>query len=909
MIKKAAVIILSLMMAVVFMPEVALTAAADDDTTAGTQEQMPEPAKDPFNYTTESAAKAAVKDAESAFPEFFDLRNVDGKNYVTPVKFQNPFGSCWGFAAIAAAESSILGNSELNKDGEGNPIYSTSLNMEPDADGKGADGLPVLDLSEKQIVYFSVTPINDPANSQNGEGTYTRYMKTASQKMNAGGFSIFATSLFSSGVGPVLESYPDSDGILEYHGKDKSVIKKFVPFDGKKENYCYDDEDDWSLGEKWRFRQSYVLKESYMLPSPATKDEENYKYTYNPAGTAAIKDQLMQNRAVEIGFCADTYMPGQEEEEGQYINDNWAHYTYEYNENVYPDHAVTIVGWDDNYPKENFAHKLDGMSETAAYKLTTPKNNGAWLVKNSWGSGQRQFPYRGPGNWGIKPGQDKVPYDPDAAAESEAGTGYFWLSYYDKSIETPEALEFDRSNVDSAYNLDQYDFMPVTDIFGMDIDSKVLTANVFKANGLQTLEQVSCQSSFPGTTVTSRIYLLRDAFTGPTDGKLMDKVSATYEYGGFHKMPLNKPLTIQKGQSYAVVQEHKTKEGSYAFCMPVGDPKSIAMAFGGDRWQVGVINKKESYLYYGKWMDYSLKSTKKKLMGGDEVLVDMQTFDNFPIKGYAEPEEENIRIKVSGRFNYGKLNPELRTGTLKLDLRGDADLDVSESNVEWSMPKSGEEIIKITPYSEDPTELDIEAKKLGSTYVYATVDGVNGKTLTKVMRINVRKDLITDAFFDQDIMVYNGKARKPRVSVFNSLGNKVAAKHYTITWANNKKCGKAKATVKAKASSPTYRGTMVRYFQIIPARSAIKKMETGKKKLTVTIKNQKASGVDSYQFRYKVKGTGKWLTKTMKAGKNKTKITFTGLKKGKRYVVKVRAKDKISGFGKFSKAKVSEKIK
>ena len=38
-------------------------------------------------------------------------------------------------------------------------------------------------------------------------------------------------------------------------------------------------------------------------------------------------------------------------------------------------HAVTIVGWDDNYKKENF---IDGPK---------PSRNGAWIVKNSYGTG------------------------------------------------------------------------------------------------------------------------------------------------------------------------------------------------------------------------------------------------------------------------------------------------------------------------------------------------------------------------------------------------------------------------------------------------------------------------------------------------------------------------------------------
>ncbi|MBR3971954.1 MAG: hypothetical protein IKJ83_03625 [Ruminococcus sp.] len=40
-------------------------------------------------------------------------------------------------------------------------------------------------------------------------------------------------------------------------------------------------------------------------------------------------------------------------------------------------HCVSVVGWDDNYPKENFSESFSG----------TPKNNGAWIIKNSWGKG------------------------------------------------------------------------------------------------------------------------------------------------------------------------------------------------------------------------------------------------------------------------------------------------------------------------------------------------------------------------------------------------------------------------------------------------------------------------------------------------------------------------------------------
>ncbi len=39
-------------------------------------------------------------------------------------------------------------------------------------------------------------------------------------------------------------------------------------------------------------------------------------------------------------------------------------------------HAVSLVGWDDSYPKENFSESLSG----------TPSEDGAWIIKNSWGA-------------------------------------------------------------------------------------------------------------------------------------------------------------------------------------------------------------------------------------------------------------------------------------------------------------------------------------------------------------------------------------------------------------------------------------------------------------------------------------------------------------------------------------------
>ena len=77
------------------------------------------------------AAKLNGSKAHSrqAFPEKFDLRNVEGKNYVTPVKFQNPWGTCWAFGDIASLESNVI--------------------------MQGAGTAEKVDYSEKALVWYS----------------------------------------------------------------------------------------------------------------------------------------------------------------------------------------------------------------------------------------------------------------------------------------------------------------------------------------------------------------------------------------------------------------------------------------------------------------------------------------------------------------------------------------------------------------------------------------------------------------------------------------------------------------------------------------------------------------------------------------------------------------------------------
>ncbi len=178
----------------------------------------------------------------------------------------------------------------------------------------------------------------------------------------------------------------------------------------------------------------------------------------------------------------------------------------------YANHAVLVVGWDDNFPAENFA--------------TRPAGNGAWLIRNSWGgSGYNRY-------------------------------GYFWLSYYDRTLDD-EAYVFefeDAGNYDHNY---QYDGSMMTR--DVPLGEKGRVANVFiprVSNGKgELLKAVSFYTGSPNTNYKVEIYTYltdpKDPASGTLETESVTKGTTTAE--GYYTVPLKKEVPLEKGEPFAVV--------------------------------------------------------------------------------------------------------------------------------------------------------------------------------------------------------------------------------------------------------------------------------------------------------------------------------------------------------------------
>ena len=240
----------------------------------------------------------------------------------------------------------------------------------------------------------------------------------------------------------------------------------------------------------------------------------------------SIKQHLYDNGALSAAFCWDAA--------------NYKDATYSFYAPAAADanHAITVVGWDDNYAASNFK--------------TAPPGNGAYIVKNSWGT-----------SWGQ--------------------SGYFYISYYDANLGYFAAFH----NAEATDNYDRvyaYDPLGVVGFLGDGSTTSCVGANVFTSVANENLESVAFYTPVPGSSYTIRIYT--DPSSTPSSGTLKTTQSGTITDAGYHTVKLNTAVTLRAGQKYAIAVTLNTPGYTYPIGieMPEADYSSNATASAGQSY-------------------------------------------------------------------------------------------------------------------------------------------------------------------------------------------------------------------------------------------------------------------------------------------------------------------------------------
>ena len=342
------------------------------------------------------------------------------------------------------------------------------------------------DLSELQLAYFTFNNVQDPLGGTKGD-TAKYYNENASNTyLNYGGnyeYSIRRLSQWISATNESVVPYTNAANTIT-NGLDSSLA------------YNYN---------------SAYLKNAYLINIKQNPDN--------------VKEMIMKHGSV--GVMYNHRYDGMTQ-----INGVNAYFDNGKQTNAGGTHAVMIVGWDDNYSKDNF--------QTAE----KPTKNGAWLVRNSWG----------------------------------IYFSYFWMSYETSSLS------------DTAYAFDCQSTKPYDNNYQLDggLESYLYTNassvyNKFTVQKTDGVESETLKAISVSFTKAANVNYTIDIYTSmydkgkPETGTKVASISDKTTYAGVYTIPLGtqNEVKLKPGSElYVVVTTDKPAVDCETAYSIVDDPNS-----------------------------------------------------------------------------------------------------------------------------------------------------------------------------------------------------------------------------------------------------------------------------------------------------------------------------------------------
>lgn len=463
-----------------------------------------------------------------SLPVTFDLRNVNGTSYLTSVKNQGGYNTCWTFATCASLESYILRFENM--------IYDISeANM-------------ANVMSNLNKVNGSLWSIKDGGN----------FMLALAYLLRWDGF-----------VNESEDNYSNIGGTLKFLSAIKHVQDiAFIPY---RLNFTANDQIKYAI-----LNYGGVVSSIY----------------WGSRGTSSY-----------------------------------------YNGSNSCNHAITIVGWDDNYSKTNFSTNPDNQ----------PPGDGAFIIKNSWGA-------------------------------SAGDNGYYYISYYDTSLGMSDSIfGFVPTNIENTTNYEdiyQYDLFGNTNIAAGYLNETGWMANQFDIINNNPI------AAFGIYVYGSSIYDV----TVYINGKKVYCQNGSISGSGYHTIKFNNLIKVSKGDLFRIEIKLNTPnclypiaiEGSRnGFIITKSANNQSFVSNDGVNW----VDLNSIYpsinpnvcikLYSGRNLTVDFVSNVSYCHNGDLVSFNL-TLDN-----YLNSVNSNLTFVLDGfeinyfNVNIGTFNNETKTWTLE----------------------------------------------------------------------------------------------------------------------------------------------------------------------------------------------------------------------------------------------------
>lgn len=334
---------------------------------------------------------------------------------------------------------------------------------------------PFVDISEWQLAYFSTVANSD------------------------GGYSYGSAADDGS-------SDTDFYKLFENGGSQSMIIGNIIHWGGISDDEKFPYGFAGITNEDYRYASDYHVSDIYRSVENLTNSEEN---------NSQVKELVYDGISVTLSFLS--YDGFYNSETGAYFGSVNA----STEDNIWASsHAVAIVGWDDNYSKENFREELQ------------PENDGAWLVKNSWG-----------GDFG--------------------NDGFCWISYEDSFVNFDAAYALDYAdNYDRMYENDKNLAYPWDYYISRDTKEGYIS-NIFTAQEDEYISGTAFFTNDNGTEYEITVYTDLQDETNPVSGTEHKMLSGSEKYAGYHTYDFPEAVYIEKGQKYSVSVKLANPEKSF----------------------------------------------------------------------------------------------------------------------------------------------------------------------------------------------------------------------------------------------------------------------------------------------------------------------------------------------------------